>query len=535
MERHYLTTAIPYVNARPHLGFALELVQADALARYRRRRGAETRLLTGTDDNSLSNVLAAERAGVPVAEFVESSAAAFRDLAARLEISHDDFIRTATDQRHLAGARALWQACLARGDIYRRHYRGLYCVGCECFYDPDELVDGRCPEHLTVPEEVEEENYFFRLSRYQGELERLLDSGELRIVPAHRGREVRAFVARGLRDFSISRSHARAHGWGIPVPGDTSGAGNPLAGGGPDQVIYVWFDALTNYISALGYGGDDELYRRYWLENPNRLHVIGKGILRFHAVHWPAMLLSAGQPPPRTILVHGYLTRDGRKLSKSLGNTIDPFGLIERWGAEAVRYWLLREVTATEDADYTDARFEAAYVAGLANDLGNLVNRTVSLLGRCRDGVVPAPGPEGEHEAGLRASAAALGPALEAALGDALDPPAGLRAVFELVGAANRYAEATAPWRLAGDPAATARLDSALWSLAEAVRVVGEALAPFLPATSAAILAQLGLEPAGGWPASLAWGRLRPGTRAGQPQALFPRPARSDREARLAG
>jgi methionyl-tRNA synthetase len=516
MERYYLTTAIPYVNARPHLGFALELVQADALTRYRRLRGDDARFLTGTDDNSLSNVLAAERAGVPVADFVESNAAVFRELAVQLGLANDDFIRTATDPRHLGGAAAFWRACAARGDVYKRHYRGLYCVGCESFLEPDELVDGRCPDHLTAPEEVEEENYFFRLSRYQAQLERLLDDGALCIVPAHRQREVRAFVARGLRDFSISRSRQRAHGWGIPVPDD------------PEQVIYVWFDALTNYITALGYGGaDPALYRRYWLENPNRLHVIGKGILRFHAIYWPAMLLSAGQPTPRTILVHGYLTRGGRKLSKSLGNTIDPFELIARWGAEPVRYWLLREVPATEDADYTEARFEAAYTAGLANDLGNLLNRTVALLLRARDGVVPAPGLETAHEAGLRAAASAVGPALAAALGDALDPPAGLRAVFDLVGAANRYAEATAPWRLARELAEAARLDTTLWSLAEAVRVVGEALRPFLPATAEAVLGQLGDRPRGDWLAGLAWGGLAAGTRVGPARALFPRPATS--------
>src|SRR5262249_42609076 len=250
--------------AEPHLGFALELVQADVFARFHRLRGDDTRFLTGTDENSLTNVLAAERAGVPIRALVDRNAARFRDLTAVLGLSNDDFIRTAADRRHLVGAMQLWQDCARRGDIYRRPYWGLYCVRCERFVTADELVDGRCPEHETVPEMVEEENYFFRLSRYGDALGRLLDEGVLRVIPDTRHREVRAFVARDLEDFSISRTRARARGWGIEVPGD------------PDQVMYVWFDALTNYITALGYGGDveDRLYERYWRENPARVHVI---------------------------------------------------------------------------------------------------------------------------------------------------------------------------------------------------------------------------------------------------------------------
>ena len=242
MDSFYVTTAIPYVNATPHLGFALELVQADVLARYHRLLGDDTWFLTGTDENSLSNVLAAERAGEPVRVLVERHAEIFRALTGTLGISNDDFIRTSTEPRHLAGAQRLWRACDAAGDIYRRHYRGLYCVRCESFYAPDELVDGACPEHDIVPEVVEEENYFFRLSRYAGRLAELLDTGALRVVPAWRHQEVRAFVDRGLNDFSISRTQARARGWGLPVPGDAT------------QVMYVWFDALANYITALGYG-----------------------------------------------------------------------------------------------------------------------------------------------------------------------------------------------------------------------------------------------------------------------------------------
>ncbi len=378
MGAYYVTTAIPYVNAEPHLGFALELVQADVFARFHRLRGDDTRFLTGTDENSLTNVLAAERAGLPVRALVDRHAARFRELTSLLGISNDDFIRTATDPRHLSGARRFWEDCVGRGDVYRRPYRGRYCVRCERFVAPDDLVDGRCPEHATVPEVVEEENYFFRLSRYSAALGRLLDEGTLRVIPDARHREIRAFVDRGLEDFSISRTRARARGWGIEVPGD------------PDQVMYVWFDALTNYVTALGYGAGDPLLGRYWHGSPARVHVIGKDILRFHAVYWPAMLLSVGAPVPTTIVVHGFLTRDGRRMSKSLGTGIDPVALARAWGVDAVRYWLLRHVPATGDAEFSDDAFSRAYTAELADDLGNLVSRLVGMLHRYRAGVIPA-------------------------------------------------------------------------------------------------------------------------------------------------
>ena len=267
-----------------------------------RQRGVEIRYQSGADENSLKNVQAAEREGIPVQELVARNAARFRAVGEALGVEFDDFIRTSSEPRHVAGVYWLWQACAERGDIYKRPYHGLYCVGCETFYDESELTEGRCPIHETVPETVEEENYFFRLSRYAGELEQLIDSDQLQIVPEARKNEVLAFIRRGLHDFSISRSQARAHGWGIPVPGDAS------------QVIYVWFDALTNYISALQYGNPNEqsCYQRYWVESYQRIHLIGKDITRFHAIYWPAMLLSAGVPLPSTIFVHGFLTINGR-------------------------------------------------------------------------------------------------------------------------------------------------------------------------------------------------------------------------------
>src|SRR6266511_3499267 len=299
----YVTTTIPYVNARPHLGFVLELVQADVLARHRRVRGDAVRLLTGTDDNSLKNVLAAQAEGVPTARLVDRNAAAFAALHRPLSLSFDDFIRTSRDPRHRPGVERLWQACAASGDLYRKHYAGLYCVGCEQFYPPAELPGGRCPEHGTEPTAVAEENWFFRLSRYQERLSDLVSGGTLRIEPAARRNEVLAFIAGGLTDFSISRSARRAHGWGIPVPGD------------PDQVVYVWWDALGNYLSALDYGVDGPDYHRWWVAADRRVHLVGKGVVRFHAVYWPAMLLSAGVPLPTDILVHDYLTVAGQRPS----------------------------------------------------------------------------------------------------------------------------------------------------------------------------------------------------------------------------
>ena len=324
-DRYFITTAIPYANSTPHIGFALEIVQTDTFARYHRLRGDDTWFLTGTDENALKNVQAAERAGVPTAEFVERNSQRFQNLREVLDLSFDQFIRTAGDPIHRAGAEKIWRAIDASGDIYRKHYEGLYCVGCEQFYDEDDLIEGRCPEHGTVPDRVEEENYFFRLSRYAGQLEELISSGAYRVIPETRKNEVLSFIRGGLQDFSISRSQVRARGWGIPVPDD------------PSQVMYVWFDALTNYITALGYADDGPNYQRYWIENPNRTHTIGKGVIRFHAIYWPAMLLSAGVPLPDTLFVHGYITIGGSKVSKSLGNVVDPVQLVEQYGVDAVR------------------------------------------------------------------------------------------------------------------------------------------------------------------------------------------------------
>ncbi len=504
-QRFYVTTAIPYVNGRPHLGFALEIVQADALARHWRRRGAPVRFLTGTDDNSLKNVQAAEAEGVPVRDLVDRNAAAYAALRDPLGLSFDDFIRTSSDPRHRAGVERLWRACQASGDLYRKLYQGLYCVGCEQFYAPAELQDGRCPEHGTEPQLVTEENWFFRLSRYRERLAELIESGTLRIEPASRRNEVLGFIAGGLEDFSVSRSVTRSRGWGIGVPGD------------PDQVIYVWFDALANYLTALGYGTDAPAYHQWWASGDRRVHVIGKGILRFHAVYWPALLLSAGVPLPTEILVHDYLTVEGRKLSKSNGNVIDPVALAERFGTDAVRWWLLREVPRVGDADFTVERLAARSDEDLANGLGNLVNRVVSMVHRYRDGQLPDERPAPAEAERLLAACRRAPGLVDEALG-AGDFRRATAAVWAIVEEGNRYVEAARPWELAraertaGEP--PERLDAALGVLVGACRRLAEELAPFLPEAAARIAAQC----------------AAPSGRLPLPEPLFPRIGRQSLE-----
>jgi len=364
VKRIYITTAIPYVNAAPHVGHALEFVQADCLARFYRAWGFDVYFSSGSDENSLKNVQAAQAEGIAVQKLVDKYAKQFEDLGKVLNLTFDVFNRTSATY-HFEGAQKLWSLC-KKEDIYKKNYRGLYCVGCEAFYSADELADGKCPEGHVNIEEVEEENYFFKLTNYSEFLYKLIETNKLRILPQTRKNEVLAFIKSGLEDFSISRSVERARGWGVPVPGDDS------------QVMYVWFDALTTYLAALGYP-DGNLYKKYWIDNPNRLHVIGKGIIRFHAVYWPAMLASADIPLPKDEFVHGYITVEGQKISKSVGNVIDPFELQSRFGTDAVRYYLLREIPAYGDGDFSQKRFVDLYNGELANGLGNLVARVARL------------------------------------------------------------------------------------------------------------------------------------------------------------
>jgi methionyl-tRNA synthetase len=364
MEKFYITTSIIYVNADPHVGHALEFTQADIISRYQRLLGKEVFFLTGTDEHGAKVARAAKVQGKDVEKFVNKISEKVKNLTEELNISNDDFIRTSDKKRHWPSVEVLWEKLAVKGDIYKGKYKGLYCVECEAFITKKDLIEGKCAVHNTEPEEINEENYFFKLSAYGEKIKKAVESGKLKIIPESRKNEVLNLIDAGLEDVSFSRP-AKDLSWGIPVPGDET------------QTIYVWADALSNYISALGYGTDDDSkFKKYW---PTDVHVIGKDILRFHSLIWPGMLLSAGLDLPKNILVHGHITFNGKKMSKSLGNVIDPFDLINSYGADAVRYYLAREILTTEDGDITEEKFKEAYNANLANGLGNLVSRIMKM------------------------------------------------------------------------------------------------------------------------------------------------------------
>lgn len=472
-EKFYITTAIPYVNAKPHLGHALEFVQADAIARHRRAVGERVVLLSGADENALKNVQAAEAAGKEVGLFIDENTDFFLRLAEKLNVRFDVFQRGSDTARHYPSSQELWRRCDASGDIYKKSYAGLYCLGCETFYTPEELTpDGECREHPGKKlERVAEENYFFRLSRYQNDLIELVESDTFAIVPRSRKNEILAFLREPLQDISISRSNARARNWGVPVPGDDS------------QRMYVWFDALNIYQSGVGFGWNEKQYHDWW---PADAHLIGKGILRFHAVHWPAFLLSAKLPLPKSILVHGYITVDGQKMSKTIGNVIDPFELVEKYGADPVRYYLLREIPSGEDGDFSYEKFEQRYNGDLANGLGNLVARVVAL--EEKNGF-SSPGDlvkfEYDEQWELAGEISARQEKyqrhirdfrLNEALGD----------IWEIIGLMDRWINDEKPWTH-GEKTLTSFLQTAVQGLG----TIAHLLAPFLPDTAEKIRMQI--------------------------------------------
>ncbi len=366
-KKFYITTAIDYVNGKPHIGHALEKIQADVLARYYRIVGNKTWFLTGTDEHGAKIVRAAEAENKSPKEFTDSVSEKFRELKQILDLSWDDFIRTTDQTRHWPGAIEIWKKLQLSGDLYKKSYRGLYCVGHEAFVTEKDLVDGKCRDHQKEPEVVEEENWFFRLSKYSDQIKEKIESGELKIVPETRKNEILGLIKQGLEDVSFSRPR-KDLSWGIPVPDD------------PEHTMYVWCDALTNYITAIGYGQNDQLssinYQTWW---PADVHLIGKDILRFHAAIWPGMLLSVGLLLPKAIYVHGFITVEGEKMSKTVGNVIDPVELVQKYGTDPVRYYLLREIPSGEDGDFGIKKFEDRYNGDLANGLGNLVARVTTL------------------------------------------------------------------------------------------------------------------------------------------------------------
>ena len=505
MDDLYITPSIPYVNGSPHLGHALELVHVDVLARHRRLRGAAVRVQSGTDDHALKNVSAATRADLSVRELVARNGDRFLDLVGALGVRTDEFVRTSTDPRHAPGVAALWEACRQAGDLYQKDYTGLYCPGCEQFYTADELDDGRCSEHLTPVQEVTETNWFFRLSRYREQVAALVASGEVTVEPRPRRNEVLGFLAGDVHDISVSRPAARAEGWGVRVPGDSS------------QVVYVWFDALASYLTGLGYGSetspagaadggagsDDSVHRvsavaRWWAGSDERTHVLGKGIARFHAVYWVAFLLSARLPLPTRVLVHDYLTVDGAKIAKSGSQAADPGAVASVYGADALRWWLVRDPAPVGTTDFTTARLVGCYDRDLANGLGNLTSRTLTLSRRERAWpAVPAARAEDLGEVGqaLRAAVGSLPSAVDAAL-LRYDLRGACEAITGVVEQGNRFIEDEAPWRLAraadaGDAPAAARFEVVVGVLHDLCRAAAEELGPFVPDGARRVLEQL--------------------------------------------
>jgi len=501
----YLTTPIYYVNARPHLGHAANTIMADTMCRYRRLRGDRVYLLTGTDEHGDNIAQTAAKAGVSPQAYADEISAAFRDTWRRLGITNDDFIRT-TEPRHKKVVQEILQKLYDAGEIYFGEYGGWYCYGCERFYTEKEIVDGKCPDHQRPLSFIKEKNYFFRMSKYQEWLIKHLEANPGFIQPERYRNEVLGFLREPLQDLSISRPKARLQ-WGIPLPFD-------------DQyVTYVWFDALINYISAIGYP-DGSLYGEFWASG-HAEHLIGKDILKPHGVYWPTMLHAAGIPLYRRLNVHGYWTIGGGKMSKSIGNVVEAFQLTDKYGHDAFRYFLLREMTFGLDASFSEEAFVGRLNADLANDLGNLVSRATTMIVNFGGGRAPQPGPATEQDTAVRAALEQAARTVDEAMEDFAFQRA-LAAIWEFLGVVNRYVDASAPWTLAKDSSKRARLDTVLYTLAESLRVTAILIDAFLPDAAAKIRAAVG----GGAPARLSdltWGGLATGTPIQKVSALFPR------------
>jgi methionyl-tRNA synthetase len=492
------TTPIYYVNAKPHLGHAYTTIVADAVSRWHRLLGEEVHLLTGTDEHGLKIQQAADAAGVSPKEFADSIAPLFAQAWDRLNITHDDFIRT-TEPRHAAGVKKLLQACYDAGDIEADMYRGQYCVACEAYFIEEELVDGKCPIHMKETTYVEEENYFFRLSRFEDRLLKWYEDHPNAITPGFRMNEVIGFIKGGLHDFSVSRKTLT---WGIPLPWD------------PSHVAYVWFDALANYITAVGYGTDDKTFAENW---PVDYHFIGKDIIRFHCVYWPAMLMSAGIEPPKGWAVGGWLLVDGEKMSKTTGNVVNPLDLIDVVGVDGFRYYVLAETTYGNDGDFSDEGLIKRFNSDLANNLGNLAARVATVVEKKCGGVGPASSANSPL-----AEIAATAVAETSQAWAAVQPSKALEATWKLIGATNSYLEDNEPWKMEPGDAVNTVMGDAL----EALRIVSILANPALPTTTQEIWNRIGLT--GNITdlrinADTKWGQYTGGTQVVKGQPLFPR------------
>ena len=465
MGTYYLTTPIYYVNARPHLGHAYSTIVADALARWHRLLGDDVHFLTGTDEHGLKIQQAADAAGTTPQEFTDSIAPLFQEAWQRLNISNDDFIRT-TEPRHRAGVEKLLQACFDAGDIELDKYSGLYCVACEAYFTEDELDNNNCPIHKRPVEHVEEENYFFRLSRFEQRLIDFYSSHPGAVVPDHRVNEVLGFIKQGLQDFSVSRKTLT---WGIPLPFD------------PSHVAYVWFDALANYITAIGYGTDDEMFKKWW---PVNHHVIGKDIIRFHNVYWPAMLMSAGIEPPKGWAVGGWLLVGGEKMSKTSGNVVNPLELVDEIGVDGFRYYVLSDTGYGNDGDFTYEGLISRYNSDLANNLGNLAARVATVVGKKCDGLGTSPNLDSPLAS---ISEQAVRETIEH--WEVVQPSRALEATWQLIRATNAHLENNEPWKVEAGPL----VDSVMGDALEALRIVTILAFPAIPDTAREIWRRIGM------------------------------------------
>lgn len=466
-NQFYITTAIDYVNSVPHIGHAFEKVQADVLARYHRALGDDVFFLTGSDEHGAKIARAAAAAGVPVRQFVNSNTKIFKKLTQKLNISNDYFLRTSDRKNHWPAVIKIWKELAKSGDLYKKQYAGFYCVGHEAFVTKKDLMEGKCALHKTEPEIIKEENYFFRLSRYEKQIEEKIKSGEFKIVPESAKNEILSLAKEGLEDVSFSRPRKDLK-WGVPVPDDST------------QTIYVWCDALTNYLSAAGYGSK---LQKYW---PPDVQIIGKDILRFHAAIWPGMLLSAGLPLPKTLFVHGFISVGGEKMSKTIGNVVDPFVLIEKYGTDAVRYYLLREIPPTRDGDFTYEKFDERYKADLAKGLGNFTARVINLGARHIKEELPSYASASTKKAIEKAKRK-----YDESLNDFRFDEA-LQAIWELISYGDKFVDKSRLWELPKkDPE---KFTSSISELCVILANVAASLQPFLSKTSSIIAKQLGIK-----------------------------------------